>query len=269
MRPWNEPSGERRRLIPGLLLLLLLSSACKKDHDDPPPPLSTIRLFLVDDDNQWIRELNPDTGELRNFFPAPTQISSSGCALGYNSGADVLYFVDSSDTSTIYRILPAQSGPGNVDFVSLPTQAFFAYDGLGFDGQWLLALDSARDIIDALDPGTGEIQETMTYPVDLEGGLDASFAQGIFASGFVSALGENVLYHLDSQGTATDVFQLGPGFDPKGIAVSKHYLFVSDISARQIRVFSIGRSGAVLTLTDVKTLGFPGDSTVSALAAGP
>ena len=261
----------------GLVIIVGLSVACKKD-DDEKSLLGTIRLFLVDDANQWIRVINAESEILLNFFPAPTaQVSSSGVALGFNNAAKILYFMDPSEPDTIYRILPDQSGPGNVDAAPLPEQILFPYEGFGFDTNWLLAVDPVANIVDALDAGTGSIEGGSTSfcpdPLDtpncfdLLGGFDATLAMGIFAVGVDNGTGQKALYHLDSQGRVLGVFLFEPGFDPQGIAVARNFVFASDVATRKIRVFEIS-GGAPRVLTEIKSIDFPQGSTITAIAAG-
>lgn len=250
-----------------LAALLGLPIGCAKSSDTEG--LGGIRLFEVDDSRGWIRDRNPDTGLYNNLFPAPTAtVSSSGCALAYNARNDILYFMDPSEPNTIYRIFPANSGPGLVDAEALPTSAFFPYDGLGYDGNQLLALDSSADFIDALDPATGDIIESTAFAVDLMGALDATRKMGIFAAGFDVGMGQNVLYILDSMGAAIDSIALGPGFDPQGVAIAKNFLFASNVSRSEIQIYKIERDKGSTRLKPIKTLPFPPGAQVSALGAG-
>lgn len=263
--------------VVGLALLLVTPPGCSSGDSDGPP-LSKIRLFLVDDAKQWILELNPHTGYANNFFPAPTpRVSSSGCALAFDQGSDVLYFLDPSDQATIYRILPDDSGPAQVSALALPSPAVFTYDGFGFDSNYLLALDSGKDFIDALDPGTGVILESTPYCVDplnlvtcidLVGGLDATLGRGIYAAGWDPIAQQKVLHNLDPEGGVITTFWFEPGFDPQGIAVAKQFVFVSDLASKKIRILKISRQAGVPVLEPFKEIDFPPGANVSALAAG-
>ncbi|MCZ6692095.1 MAG: hypothetical protein O7H41_21120 [Planctomycetota bacterium] len=263
-----------------LTAVIAFSYGCKKDKEKKPPALSTIRLFIADDFNQWIQELNPHTGFLRNFYPVPTPISVSGTALAYNSEGKILYLIDPSDQWTIWRILPDQSSPGGVDALALPQPAYFSYESLGYDGEWLLALDptQGQEIIDALDPGTGALQYSTSFcrdPLDptncydLSGGMDAGLREGIYTAGVDRVTGEARIYHVDSTGAILDTFSFAPGFDPQGIAVARNFLFVADVSTSKIKIYKIvKRKGRIeLDFLD-KDIDFPTGATVTALAAG-
>lgn len=231
--------------------------------------LNDTRLFLVDDQNNWIIEVDPANGKQKNFFPAPTpDVSPDGVALAFDASSEVLYFLDPSEPSTIYRILPAASSPGGASALALPEQARYPYDAFGWDGQHLLALDSATDFIDALNPGTGAIEESTDYPVDLEAGLDANRRRGIWAAGVDGASGNRVIFHVDGQGVVKGQIDFEPGFDPRGIAVAKNFVFIADEATKQIRIFRIGKKKKQFILKPVKELTFPANTSVSALAAG-
>ena len=231
--------------------------------------LKDTRLFVVDDQNNWIEEWDPSNGKRLNFFPAPTPtISANGVALAFDAKSEVLYFLDPSEPTAIWRILPAASSPGGASALTLPEPAFFTYDAFGWDGRHLLALDSDLDFIDALNPGTGAIEESTDYPVDLQSGLDANRRKGIWVSGVDGVTGNMVIYHLDGNGVVKGQIDLEPGFDPRGIAVAKNFVFVADAATRKIRIFRIGKKKKQFILKPVKELDFPPNATVSALAAG-
>lgn len=231
--------------------------------------LKDTRLFLVDDQNDWIIEIDPANGKQKNFFPAPTpDLSPDGVALAFDAKAEVLYFIDPSEPSAIWRILPAASSPGGASALTLPEPAFFDYDALGYDGRHLLALDSSLDFIDALNPGTGMIEKSTDYPVDLEAGLDANRRRGIWAAGVDAVTGNRVLYHLDGEGVVKAKIELESTFDPRGIAVAKGFVFVADAAISKIRIFRITKKKKQFVLKPVDQINFPPGATVSALAAG-
>lgn len=253
-------------LLGGMIL------SCAKD-DDEPPDLGDIRLFYTDDVNGWIHEINPKTEKEDNFFPAPSPwVSPTGGGLAFNSPASILYFYDPSDPDHIHRIIPDASGPGLVSALTLPEPVLFPYDGLGFDGNRLLALDASADWIDALNPGTGAIEQGAPYAVDLEAGLDVQKRKGIYAAGVDPGSGEFVIFKLGMEGSDGKVlaaFTFEPGFDPRGIAMAKGYVFIADAATSKIKVFLIRKKKKTLELKPVKEIDYdPPGASISALAAG-
>jgi hypothetical protein len=250
-----------------------LGTATCSSSDDDPTGLRAVRLFYTDDINGWIHEIDPATETERNFFPAPTPwISSAGSGMAFNSPAGILYFLDPSEPGAIYRIIPDESSPGLVSAVALPEPARFPYDGLGFDGKRILALDSSADWIDALNAGTGEIEQGASFPVDLESGLDVLRKGGIYASGVDPVSSLKLIHRLGMEGDegkvlASYVFETG--FDPQGIAMAKGHVFVADAGQSKIRVFRITKQGGQFVLKPVKDIDYdPPGISISALAAG-